>query len=343
MVFYATPWVDFLQRVAIEFPPAHHDSATTNPWHHGLMSVDTQPTIWLADPIPAACQAWLSACSKLAEEPSSEVDAVVVRTATPVDRNLLDLMPHLRCVGRAGVGMDHIDLETCVERGITVVNTPEANTGSVVEYAIALLLDAVRPRGDIPKDSSHEVWESSRRQLTGGRRLAEHRIGILGFGRIGQRLGEVLKVLGAEVAFHDLKDDSHFPRGFSSRSLEDLFAWSDIVSVHVDGRSENRGLVTGDLLESLGPSGLLLNTSRGLVINTADLRHWLARHPQARAILDVYEEEPVSAGHPLRNLSNARLLPHLASRTESAVEAMGWVVRDVMAVLTGSEPNHRVC
>jgi len=340
---YATPRLVFVQRVALEFPPTGFDSATTNPWHHVLMSDDTRPTIWLADPIPSACKSWLSACSKLAEEPNSEVQAVVVRTTTKVDRSLLDLMPHLRCVGRAGVGVDHIDLEACVERGITVVNTPGANTDSVVEYAIALLLDAVRPRGDIPNDSSHEVWELSRRRLTGSRRLAEHRIGILGFGRIGQRLGEVLKVIGAEVAFHDLKNESHFPEGFSSRSLEDLFVWSDIVSVHVDGRPENRGLVSGALLQSLGPFGLLLNTSRGWVINTADLQHWLTLHPQARAILDVHEEEPVPMLEPLRNLSNARLLPHLASRTESAVEAMGWVVRDVMAVLTGSEPNHRVC
>ena len=307
------------------------------------MSIEPQPTIWVADSIPSACRAWLSEYSTLVNGPSFGVDAVVVRTATRVDRALLDLMPQLRCVGRAGVGVDHIDLKACAERGITVVNTPKANTESVVEYAIGLLLDAVRPRGDIPNDSSHELWESCRRQLTGGRRLSEHRIGILGFGRIGQRLGEVLKVLGAEIAFHDLKDASHFPQQFSSRSLEDLFAWSDIVSVHVDGRPENRGLVTGVLLESLGPSGLLLNTSRGWVINTADLRHWLAHHPQAKAILDVHEEEPVPMADPLRKLGNARLLPHLASRTESAVEAMGWVVRDVLAVLTGSEPNHRVC
>ena len=337
------PRVVFLHLPAIEFPPAALDSVTNNSWHHGLMSVATQPTIWLADPIPSTCKAWLSERSTLVDGPSSDVEAVVVRTATQVDRALLELMPQLRCVGRAGVGVDHIDLKACTERGLVVVNTPEANTESVVEYAIALLLDAVRPRADIPNDSSHELWESSRRQLTGGRRLAEHRIGILGFGRIGQRLGKVLQVLGAEIAFHDLKDESHFPRGFSSRSLEDLFAWSDIVSVHVDGRSENRGLVTGELLESLGPSGLLLNTSRGWVINTRDLQHWLAHHPQARAILDVHEEEPVPMADPLRNFSNARLLPHLASRTESAVEAMGWVVRDVMAVLTGSEPNHRVC
>ncbi len=308
------------------------------------MSVETQPTIWLADPIPTTCKSWLSERFTLVDDPTSEVDAVVVRTGTKVNRALLERMPQLRCVGRAGVGVDHIDLETCVERGITVVNTPEANTDSVVEYAIALLLDAVRPRGDIPNDSSHEVWGSSRRQLTGARRLAEHRIGILGFGRIGQRLGEVLKVPGAEVAFHDLKDASYFPQqDFSSRSIKDLFAWSDIVSVHVDGRPENRGLITGDLLERLGPYGLLLNTSRGWVINPADLQHWLVHHQQARAILDVHEEEPVPVAHPLRDLSNARLLPHLASRTKSAVEAMGWVVRDVMAVLTGSEPNHRVC
>lgn len=307
------------------------------------VEVASRPTVWVADPLPAVCEQWLKQEARLVSEPGPNIAGMVVRTATKVDVALLDRLPHLRCVGRAGVGVDHIDLKACTERGLVVVNTPEANTESVVEYAIALLLDAVRPRADIPNDSSHKLWESSRRQLTGGRRLAEHRIGILGFGRIGQRLGEVLQVLGAEIAFHDLKGESHVPRGFSSRSLEDLFAWSDIVSVHVDGRSENRGLVTGDLLESLGPSGLLLNTSRGWVINTGDLQHWLAHHPQARAILDVHEEEPVPMADPLRNFSNARLLPHLASRTESAVEAMGWVVRDVMAVLTGSEPNHRVC
>ncbi len=306
------------------------------------MSIKSLPTIWLADPIPAKCEAWISERSSLADGPSSEVKAMVVRTATHVDTDLLDQMPKLRCVGRAGVGVDHIDLKACRERGIAVVNTPNANTESVVEYAIALLLDAVRPREVIPREATREGWESARRQLTGGRRLAEHRIGILGFGRIGQRLGEVLKSFGADIAFHDLKDESQLPPGFCSRSLEDLFSWSDILTVHVDGRSENRGLVSGRLLTLLGPAGLLLNTSRGWVIDTADLVDWLEHSPQAAAILDVHEEEPVPVGHPLRSMRNVRLLPHLASRTESAVEAMGWVVRDVMAVLTGSEPTHRV-
>ena len=307
------------------------------------MSIQTLPTIWLADPLPAKCEAWISQRSILVDGPSPEVQAVVVRTATDVDKALLDQMPQLRCVARAGVGVDHIDLQACRERGIVVVNTPMANTESVVEYALALLLDAVRPRKAIPSEGTDEIWESARRECTASRRLAEHRIGILGFGRIGQRLGEVLQTLGAEVAFHDLKDASQFPPGFTSRSLDDLFSWSDVLSVHVDGRPENRGLVSGRLLALLGPSGLLLNTSRGWVIETADAQRWLEQNPQAAAILDVHDEEPVPVDHPLRAMRNARLLPHLASRTESAVEAMGWVVRDVLAVLTGSEPTHRVC
>ena len=124
---------------------------------------------------------------------------------------------------------------------------------------------------------------------------------------------------------------------------EKLFSWAEILSVHIDGRAENRGLIDGPLLDLLDPCAVVLNTSRGFVFNTSDLQRWLERHPHATAILDVHSEEPVPVDHPLRQISNARLLPHLASRTQSAVAAMGWVVRDLMAVLKGFEPVHRIC
>ena len=208
----------FCSVLQLNFHRPHHDSATTNPWHHGLMSVETPPTIWLADSIPSVCQDWLSERSKLAEQPSSEVDAVVVRTATPLIGICWISCLISACVGRAGVGVDHIDLETCSNEG-SPWSTHRRPTRSVVEYAIAVCCWMPYDRGvifqTIPATSFGSLAE---KKMTGGRRLAEHRIGILGFGRIGQRLGEVLKVLGAEVAFHDLKDASHFPRAFLSIS-----------------------------------------------------------------------------------------------------------------------------
>jgi phosphoglycerate dehydrogenase-like enzyme len=118
-----------------------------------------------------------------------------------------------------------------------------------------------------------------------------------------------------------------------------LLGDSDVVTVHVDGRPENRGMLNARLLGYLRPDAMLLNAARGMLVAAEDLAAWAREHPQAHLVLDVHEPEPPGPDYPLAGLPNVRLLPHLASRTGEALENMSWVVRDVVRVLQGEPPH----
>ena len=122
-------------------------------------------------------------------------------------------------------------------------------------------------------------------------------------------------------------------------SIHELFSRSDAITLHVDGRPGNRGLVGPALIGRMRPQVLLLNTCRGLVLDHEALASFLRDHPGAQALLDVHDPEPFAADHPLLGLANAHLAPHLASRTRSAMVRMSWVVRDAVAVLEGRTPE----
>jgi D-3-phosphoglycerate dehydrogenase len=160
--------------------------------------------------------------------------------------------------------------------------------------------------------------------------MNELRLGILGMGRIGRRVAEVARAIGFDVAYHDLAEIPHDQRrGAHAVSAEELFASSDVLTVHIDGRASNRGFVGAGLIERMKADSVFINTSRGFVVDHAALARRLKANPGALAILDVHEPEPIIADNPLLGLENAHLAPHLASRTDAAMEAMSWVVRDV--------------
>lgn len=269
-----------------------------------------------------------------------EAEALLVRTYTQVDADLLDLLPRLRVVGRAGVGLDNIDLEACRRRGIEVVHTPEANTQAVVEYVTALLCDALRPRLVLPGPVSPDRWHELRREVVADRQMDTLSLGILGLGRIGRRVAEVARAIGFRVRAHDLLPIEEEARRLAEPvELETLFAESDVLSLHIDGRPSNRGFVDRRLLSLLKPDVTLLNTCRGAVLDHEALGTHLRAHPGSQALLDVHDPEPPQPDHPLWGLPNAHLLPHLASRTRQATENMSWVVKDVVAVLEGRRPR----
>lgn len=269
---------------------------------------------------------------------------LVVRTATRVDSSLLDRLPSLRVVGRAGVGLDSIDLEACRQRGVRVVSTPDANTQAVVEYTTALLCDALRPRLFLEHAVDDREWRDLREDVVGLWQMDELQLGILGLGRIGSRMAQVAAAIGFEVIYNDLVEVPQTRRhGARSVAVDELFAESDVVTLHCDGRAANRGFVGPRLIESMRPDVLLINTSRGFVIDERALAAFMRVNPGATAILDVQSQEPFPPDYPLLGLPNVHLAPHLASRTVRAMEAMSWVVRDVWAVLQGRGPLHAAC
>lgn len=308
----------------------------------------SDPLVIHTEPLSPRAIEWLSERAELIaakpgeqafEERASAIEGLLVRTYTIVDDALLDRMPALRVVGRAGVGIDNIDVAACRAREVEVVYTPDANTEAVAEYVFALVLDAIRPRVCLEHAADEDTWSSMRRSYVGERQLDEMTIGILGLGRIGSRVAQIGAAFGSEVLYSDLLD---FPleRRFGAEcvSVEELFDRSDILSIHIDGRPENHRHVGANLLNHLRADAILINTSRGVVLDVDATTAFLRGNPRALGILDVHDPEPVPADCPLFSLPNARLAPHLASRTESAMERMSAVVEDLWGVLEGEAP-----
>ena len=270
----------------------------------------------------------------------AQASGLVVRTYTIVNQALLARAPNLRVVGRAGVGLDNIDIKACRRRGIEVVYTPDANTHAVVEYVTCLLCDALRPRVAIQHAIATSEWNDLRSRTVGQRQMNQLTLGILGFGRVGRRLTQVASAIGYRVLYNDLLNIPPEQRGAaSSVEVDDLFAMSDVVSIHIDGRASNRKFVSQSLLSRMKSMAVLVNTSRGFVVDNLALRAFLMHNPSALALLDVHEPEPFGTDYPFLGLPNARLYPHLASRTETAMNNMSWVVRDVLAVLEHRPPE----
>jgi len=272
-------------------------------------------------------------------------EGLVVRTYTQVNDALLNAAPKLRVVGRAGVGLDNIDVKACRARGVEVVYTPDANTQAVVEYIFALILDAVRPRISLTEPIDAATFHKLRKEQV-GLQIETMSLGILGFGRIGKRVGQVANAIGMNVIVNDilpeasLRKQVDYPYDYVDK--QELFSHSDVLTIHVDGRGTNRHLIDEFLLSLMKPDALLINAARGMLIDNAALASW-AQQVQptgGRAVLDVHDPEPIPADYPLWGLPNVRLLPHLASRTNEAMENMSWVVKDVMAVLEGGKARY---
>jgi D-3-phosphoglycerate dehydrogenase len=298
-----------------------------------------RPTVIQTEHLSPAAAAWLGERARLVvaaagspgfEAAAPEAAGLVVRTYTRVDDALLDRLPRLRVVGRAGVGLDNVDVEACRRRGIACFNTPDANTQAVVEYVTCLLCDALRPRLFLEQPVSRARWDEIRQEVVGRRQMNELALGILGTGRIGRRVAEVARAIGFTVRCCDLVEVPERDRhGAVQVDAATLFAESDVITVHVDGRASNAGFVGASLIGRMRPEAVFVNTSRGFVVDHAALAAWLRANPGAQALLDVHDPEPFDASNPLLGLPNAHLAPHLASRTDAAMEAMSWVVRDV--------------
>lgn len=272
-----------------------------------------------------------------------EAEGLVVRTYTVVDGAFLDNAPKLKVVGRAGVGLDNIDLQVCKQRGVRVVYTPDANTQAVVEYVLALMLDHYRPRTDLPANATADTFHSLRKTEV-GTQLDQLTLGIVGFGRIGKRLGKAAHAIGMNLKVCDLLPEAELRKAvdypFEFVDHQTLYAHSDIVTIHVDGRHDNHHMLDAVAFKHLRDDCVFINAARGMLVDANDLAGWAKAHPKAYMILDVHDPEPPTADYPLYGLPNVRLLPHIASRTHRALDNMSWVVKDVVKVLAGEEPDY---
>lgn len=310
----------------------------------------TKPLVVQSEDLNPEPAAWLMERCDLIACPSELKDkfaplihrakGLVVRTYTQVDRSMLDEAPELRVVGRAGVGLDNIDVDLCASRGVAVVHTPEANTTAVVEYVFSLIFDALRPRLFLDRPLAKQDWCELRQSLTARRQLCEITLGIYGFGRIGKRVARAATAFGARVIYHDLLEIPENERfGATPVAADELLARSDILTVHVDGRTENRHLIGAEAVKLLKDDAVVINTSRGHVVDAFALADFMVQHRAALAMLDVHDPEPIEATSPLLEIPNVHLSPHIAACTEGAHRNMGWVVKDVWRVLSGETPE----
>ncbi|MFO0852106.1 MAG: NAD(P)-dependent oxidoreductase [Gemmataceae bacterium] len=309
------------------------------------------PLVLVTEGLDPAPLAWLQAHARAVEAApgSPEFDAalptaagLVVRTYTRVTAALLARGPHLRVVGRGGVGLENIDVPACRGRGVEVVYTPDANTLAVGDFVIGLALQLLRPWA-IFRDCAYAPAEFKRvRNSLRGSQLNELTVGVLGMGRVGRRVGQVAaNGFGARVIYHDLLDvRPHLTFPAAAVDPATLFREADVVTLHVDMRPGNERLVGGPQLALMKPTAVLINTSRGEVLDAAAVAAAIRGGRLAGAAVDVFDPEPPGPDFPLLGLDNVILTPHMAARTHTAMANMSWVVRDVVEVLAGRPPRY---
>ena len=262
--------------------------------------------------------------------------AIVADPSIALDAQLLDVAGgSLKVVANFAVGHDNIDLEAALVRGIRATNTPDVLTNATAELAIALMLAAARRVAEADALTRGGRWPTEEELL--GRELAGASVGLVGFGRIARRVAELLRCFEVRLLFTS-RSDAPAPPGAERRELGDLVATSDFVSLHLPLTTETRHLIDATRLAQMKRGAILVNTSRGAVIDTVALVDALRSGRLGAAGLDVYEDEP-QVPRELRELPNTVLLPHLGSATDTARDAMARLcVANVIAVIEGREP-----
>ncbi|MEO8138506.1 MAG: phosphoglycerate dehydrogenase [Gemmatimonadota bacterium] len=247
----------------------------------------------------------------------ADVDAVLVRSATRITRESLARATKLKVIGRAGVGVDTIDVEAATEKGVAVMNAPAGNTISAAELACALLLALIRKVPAADKSMKAGQWD---RTSFSGTELYGKTLGLVGAGRVGGEVARRARAFGMRVMAYDpfLSADAAREIGAELAPLETVLREADVISLHVPLTDKTRGMLGEAQLALVKPTAVIINAARGGVLDEAVLLRRLTEGTLAGAALDVFDQEPLPADHPLRSLSNVVLTPHLGASTEEA-------------------------
>lgn len=251
-------------------------------------------------------------------------DALVVRSAIQVDENLLQHAKKLRVIGRAGVGVDNVDLDAATRKGIAVMNTPGANAVAVAELTLAMLLAMARqvPRADALMHAGK--WEKKSLQ---GTELRNKILGVVGLGKIGLEVARRARAFGMEIVAHDPFVSSAVAKeqGIRMALLDEVLSEADYLTLHVGLTPQTHGMINADSIRKMKKGARLVNCARGELVNEADLAQSLKSGYLACAALDVFTEEPLK-NSPLSTLENVILTPHIGGSTHEAQEAVGYQI-----------------
>lgn len=259
-----------------------------------------------------------------------DYDALAVRSATKVTASLLERAPRLRVIGRAGVGVDNVDLEAATRRGVVVMNTPGGSSTTVAELALAMILALSRHLAAATASVKAGKWEKKKFQ---GHELAGKTLGIVGVGNIGSVLVQRALALKMRVLAYDpfLSPDAAAKLGTTLVDLDGIWREADVVSLHVPLTEGTRHLVDAATLAKMKPGALLVNCARGGIVDERALADALASGRLGGAGLDVFEQEPPSADHPLFGLPNVVVTPHIGASTEEAQAAVAIAIAEQLA------------
>lgn len=263
--------------------------------------------------------------------------ALLVRSDTTVTEELIAAAPQLSVIGRAGVGVDNIDVDAATRRGIAVLNAPGANTVSAAEHTVALLLSLLR---NIPWAAASMQAGRWDRKPFAGTEVRGKRLGLVGLGRVGVHVANIARAFGMTVVAHDpyLPEARAREMSIILLGLDEVLETSDVVSLHAPLTEETRGLMNRERLGKMKPTAVLVNAARGALVDDAALLEALEQGTLAGAALDVFEPEPLEPDSPLRRADRLLLTPHLAASTSEAQERVASEicanVRD--ALLTGT-------
>src|SRR5574341_767462 len=268
-------------------------------------------------------------------------DALVVRSETKVTKTIFEAADKLQVVGRAGIGVDNIDLEAATEKGVVVVNAPTGNTISAAEHAIALMLALSRHIPEANASLRSGKWERARFV---GMEVRGKTLGVIGLGQVGSEVARRGRGLEMRVIAHDpfVPEERARAIGAELVSMKDLLKESDFVSVHTTLTEGTRSLLGEAELRSMKPTARVINTARGGIIDEAALKEALDEGLIAGAAIDVFEKEPVT-DHPLFASDKIVVTPHLGASTAEAQERVAVdVAEQIMAVLNGEPARYAV-
>ena len=255
------------------------------------------------------------------------VQLLGIRSGTRVTQSVLAGARELIAVGAFCIGTNQVDLAAAAARGIAVFNAPFSNTRSVVELAISEIIALTRRLTDKNTDMHAGVWDKS---AVGSHEVRGRKLGIVGYGNIGSQLSVLAESLGMRVMFYDTADRLALGNARRCGTLDELLAESDIVSLHVDGRSSNSGIFGEQQFDRMRPGSIFLNLSRGFVVSHEALRSCIESGHLVGAAVDVFPVEPKAKGEEfvsvLRGLPNVILTPHVGGSTEEAQQDIGHFV-----------------
>ena len=243
-------------------------------------------------------------------------DGILIRSATKLKAEIIGHCKNLKVIGRAGVGVDNVDIDTATKNKILVMNTPLGNLEATAELTIGLMFSLMR-HIHLASPSTHEgKWEKSKFL---GSELKGKTLGIVGFGNIGQRVAEIASVIGMKIITNSASasDDILFRFNASKVSTDELISTSDVISLHTKLNDETKNMFNATSFNSMKSSSVLINCARGGLINEAELKVALDNDVIAAAAVDVYETEPAT-NSPLFNAKNLLLTPHLGASTKEA-------------------------